>query len=106
MSLITGLAFSSLLLSHTLAALFPKQPKERAHLDERTLWEKDYETLPWDDLAENEFFPRQSFLTSDSQKAVAKDSKPTPTGTHPTNTLPSRRLLVHDQFTFTCPTSV
>lgn len=69
MSLITGLAFSSLLLSHTLAALFPKQPKELAHLDERTLWEKDYETLPWDD-AENEFFPRHSFLTSDSQKAI------------------------------------
>ena len=108
MSLLTSLVFSTLLLSRTLAASFPnpKQPKALAHLDERTPWEKDYEALPWDHLAENEFFPRHSFLTSDSQEAIAKDSKPTPTGTYPTNTLPNRSLLVRDQFTFTCPTSV
>jgi hypothetical protein len=94
-SLLTSLTFSSLLLSHTLAASFlaPKHPKTPAQLEKQNLRDEDYKTLPWDDLAENEFFPRHSFLSSNPQEAIPQNPNPAPTPTYPTKTLPNRRLF-------------
>ena len=95
-------------------------PRELRQFNKKVLLRDSYQSLPWEDLALADFYPRQLYntlpleqaaLSDEAEGDLDDDETPTPAKVEdwtPTKTRNGRGRIVlpRSEFTFSCPTSV